>query len=112
MDHRPLGSSGHGIFQARILEWVFPSPGDLPDPGIEPGSPTLQADSLPSEPPGKPNPWTEEPGGLQSIGLQRVGHDFGTQLPHPGVEPASLMSPALAGGFFTAEPPGKPSGTQ
>ena len=31
----------------------FPSPGDLPDPGIEPGSPTLQADSLPSEPPGK-----------------------------------------------------------
>ena len=32
----------------------FPSPGDLPNPGVEPGSPTLQADSLPSEPPGKP----------------------------------------------------------
>ena len=32
----------------------FPSPGDLPDPGIEPGSPALQADALPSEPPGKP----------------------------------------------------------
>ena len=32
----------------------FPSPGDLPDPGIEPWSPTLQADALPSEPPGKP----------------------------------------------------------
>ena len=30
----------------------FPSPGDLPHPGIEPGSPTLQADTLPSEPPG------------------------------------------------------------
>ena len=30
----------------------FPSPGDLPDPEIEPGSPTLQADALPSEPPG------------------------------------------------------------
>ena len=29
----------------------FPSPGDLPDPGIEPRSPALQADSLPSEPP-------------------------------------------------------------
>ena len=29
----------------------FPSPGDLPDPGIEPGSPTLQADALTSEPP-------------------------------------------------------------
>ena len=27
---------------------------DLPDPGIEPGSPALQADSLPAEPPGKP----------------------------------------------------------
>ena len=30
----------------------FPSPGDLPNPGIEPRSPTLQVDSLPSEPPG------------------------------------------------------------
>ena len=32
----------------------FPSPGDVPKPGIEPGSPALQADSLPSQPPGKP----------------------------------------------------------
>ena len=32
----------------------FPSPEDLPDPGIKPRSPALQADSLPSEPPGKP----------------------------------------------------------
>ena len=32
----------------------FPSPGDLPHPGIEPGSPALQADSLPTEPPGNP----------------------------------------------------------
>ena len=31
----------------------FPSPGDFPNPGIEPGSPALQADALPSEPPGK-----------------------------------------------------------
>ena len=31
----------------------FPSPGDLPDPGIEPRSPALQADTLTSEPPGK-----------------------------------------------------------
>ena len=30
----------------------FPSPGDLPNPGIKPGSPTSQADTLPSEPPG------------------------------------------------------------
>jgi len=32
----------------------FPSPGDLPDPGIELGSPEVQADALTSEPPGKP----------------------------------------------------------
>ena len=32
----------------------FPSPGDIPDQGIEPGSPALQADSLPSELSGKP----------------------------------------------------------
>ena len=32
----------------------FPSPGDLPNPGNEPRSPALQADSLPAEPPGKP----------------------------------------------------------
>ena len=45
----------HGILQARILEWVaFPSPGDLPNPGIEPRSPALQVDSLPAEPQGKP----------------------------------------------------------
>ena len=32
----------------------FPFPGDLPDPGIEPGSPALEAEALTSEPPGKP----------------------------------------------------------
>ena len=53
MDCSPPDSVS-GIIQARIIEWIaFPSPGDLPDPGIEPRSPTLQADSLPSEPPGK-----------------------------------------------------------
>ena len=41
------GSSVHGILQARILEQLpFPSPGDPLNPGIEPGSPALQADSL------------------------------------------------------------------
>ena len=34
---------------------LFPFPGDLPDPEIEPRSPALQADSLPSKPPGKPH---------------------------------------------------------
>ena len=44
------------ILQARILEWVaFSSPGDLLNPGIEPGFPALQADSLLAEPPQKPS---------------------------------------------------------
>ena len=55
IDCSPPGSSVHGIPQARILEWLpFPSSGGLPDPGIKSGSPTLQADYLPSEPPEKP----------------------------------------------------------
>ena len=55
MDYNPPGSSVHGILQARILKWVaIPSPGDLPNPGFKPGSPALQADSLPTEPAGKP----------------------------------------------------------
>ena len=54
MDFSLPGSSVQGILQARILEWgAIPFPGVLPDPGIEPGSPILQADSLPPEPPGK-----------------------------------------------------------
>ena len=45
-----------GILQGRILEWVaHPPPGDLPNSEIEPRSPALQADSLPSEPTGKPH---------------------------------------------------------
>ena len=52
----PPGCSVHGVSQARVLEWVaFPSSGDLPNTGIKLGSPELQADSLPSEPPGKPH---------------------------------------------------------
>ena len=43
------------FLQARILEWLLcPPPGDLPDPGIKPVSSVLQADSLTTEPPGKP----------------------------------------------------------
>ena len=56
LDGSPPGVSVHGIFQARILEWVtIPFSGDLPDPGIEPGAPAFQVDSLLSEPPGKPH---------------------------------------------------------
>ena len=53
IDCSPPGSSVHGILQARILEYPFPSPGDLSDPDIKIRSPTLQTESLPSGPPGK-----------------------------------------------------------
>ena len=59
MDDSPPGSSVHGIFQARILEsgLLFPFPGDLPNPGIEPSSPAspaLAGKFFTTEPPGKP----------------------------------------------------------
>ena len=84
MDCSLPDSSLCGILQTRILEWVaFPSPGDLPDPGIEPRSPELQVDSLLSEPPGKPqdvninnfmkgNIWSL--GCLQSCKLKHILH--------------------------------------
>ena len=63
--HGRKGTSSMGSYQApRLWDFPgkecwsglpFPSPGDLPDPGIEPGSPALQADALPSEPLGKPD---------------------------------------------------------
>ena len=53
----------------------YPSPGDFPDPGIEPGSPTLQADALLSEPPGKPMFLKSNP----SFALAAV---FGLDTPH------------------------------
>ena len=54
-DSRLPGSSVHGILQARTLEWIaIPCSRDLPDAEIKPRSPALQADSLLSLPPGKP----------------------------------------------------------
>ena len=48
------GSSVHGILQKLYWSWqLFPYPRDLPNPGIEPRSPTLQANSLPFELSGK-----------------------------------------------------------
>ena len=82
----------HGLQPARLLcPWGFsrqeywsglpcPPPGDLPNPGIEPRSPALHVDSLPSEPPGRQVYWTDQP-----IPSSR-------DLPDPGIE---LGSPAL-----------------
>ena len=56
MDYGLPGSSVHGDSPGKNTRvgWPCPPPGDLPNSGIESGSPTLQADSLPSEPPGEP----------------------------------------------------------
>ena len=116
MDFNPEGSSAHGILQARILEWVAISYlKGLPNPGIKPRSPALQADSLLSEPPGKPSCGAQASncdgfccgtwalGAWASVvvacGLSLLCGMW--DLPGPGIK---SMSPALAGGFFTSEP--------
>ena len=85
-----------GILQAEIREWLprFPS-GVLPNSGIEPRSPTLQADSLPSEPPGEPMNT-----GVGSLSLLQG------DLSNPGIEPGS---PALQADSLPPGSSGKPS---
>ena len=75
----------------------FPSPGDLPNPGIEPRSPALQADSLPSESPGKPT----------------IGHFQGPQDPTPRLPREASGLLLLINGLYQAFPdllPMHPSG--
>ena len=51
----PDSLQSHGLYSpGHWSGWPFPSPGDLPNPGIKPRSPSLQVDSLPAEPPKKP----------------------------------------------------------
>ena len=59
MDRSPPGSSVEFPRQEYWSGLPFPSPGDLPHPGIKPVSPALQADSLPTGPPGKPKSGVE-----------------------------------------------------
>ena len=76
MDCSLSGSRVHGIFQARVLEWIaisFSRGSSLPRNRT--GSPALQADALPSEPPGKPS----------AIVWPQVNNREGTQ-PHPSTE--------------------------
>ena len=76
MDYSLPGSSVQGILQARILEWAaIPFSRDLLDPGIETGSLTLWADSLPSEPPGKP-PRGETHGLKRKKDLEKITKAF------------------------------------
>ena len=77
----------HGILQARNLKWVtIPFPGDLPNPGIKTRSPTLQVDSLPAEPPGKP----------KNTGV--VTYPFSRESSWPRNQ---TRVSCIAGGFFT-----------
>ena len=110
---------------------LFPSPGDLPDPGIKPGSPTLQADSLPSEPSRKPImcvlccvvlSHSVMSDSLRTHRLQPTRllcpwgffrQEYWSRLPcpppgvltNPGIEPRSLT---LQADSLPCEPPGKP----
>ena len=58
MNREAWHAAVHGVAKSQtwLSDWTgpIPSPGNLPDPGIEPGSPALQEDSLPAELPGKP----------------------------------------------------------
>ena len=82
----PMDYTAHGVLQARILEWVaFPfSRGNLPNPGIGPKSPRLQADSFPAKPLGK-----AKNTGVGSLSLlQRI---FPTQGLNPGLPHCSWI---------------------
>ena len=75
----------HGILQARTLEGPFPSPVDLPNPGIEPRSPSLQVDSLPAE-----------LSALRGAGYDQedfTSQGWGRKIPGEGVAPAKAEKP-------------------
>ena len=69
----------------------FPSPRDLPDPGIEPRFPTLQADSLLSEPPGKPYKNLKKKKSLKASVLWRSAF-FMVQLSHPYMTTGKIIA--------------------
>ena len=92
----PPGSSVHGALQAEQWSGLpFPSPGDLPDPGTEPRSPALQADSLLTELPAAAaakllqlcptlcDPMDCSPLGSRSLGFSRQEHWSGLPFPSP-----------------------------
>ena len=103
--------------------WPFPSPGDLPNQGIEPGSPALQANSLPSEPPGTPYEFSHTTSQFPQDPFVK-SHSFSTSLKgylchkssvletqvFPGSHPAPLHVPLITASAMlhtdkTASPP-------
>ena len=94
-----------GTLQARILEWIAISfSRDLPDPGIEPRSPTLQADSLSSVPQPAAHPVSLSMGFSRQSYWSGLPFPFPGDCPDPGIEP---WSPALQAGSLPTELPGK-----
>ena len=81
--------------------WPFPSPGDLPNPGIKPRSPTLLADSLPAEPQGRPKVTSSslQPWLLQARILEWVAFPFSRVSSQPRNQTGVSC---IAGGFFTS----------
>ena len=77
VDYSLPGFSSMGFSRQEYWSGLpFPSAGDLPDPGIEPGSPTLEVDALTSG----SWWWSGRPGMLRFMGLQRVRQDWATEL--------------------------------
>ena len=74
--------------------YPLPFPGDLPDPGIQPVCLTLQADSLPSEPPGKPQHLPESP---QKVTLNYFFHEIKCCI-RPNHWPSAHNYAVIAGG--------------
>ena len=113
IDGSPPGSPVPGILQARTLEWVaFPFASGSSQPRIEPGSPALQADYLPTELSGKPQIGSRSVSPtLQSSEFSGPeywsGQPFPSpgDLPNPGIKP---RSPALRADSLPTEPSGKP----
>ena len=87
-----------GFSRKRTLEWVTmsscPPPRDLPNPGVKPRSPTLQVDSLPAEPQGKP----KNTGVGSLFLLQWIAYSFSTGSSCPRNWTRVSW---IAGGFFT-----------
>ena len=86
----------------RILEWVaYPSPADLPHPGIKPGSPELQADSLPAELPGKPTRRVQE------AEMQSSDHECLHSNHSSATSSSEVLSPLAAPRDGEAQPDGE-----
>ena len=122
MDCSLLGSSIHGIFQARVLEWgaIAFSQGGSREPLCllflkSCGEIHITSMCVLSHVRLYATPWAVAHQAPLSVGFPRQeywnGLPFPTpgDLPDPGIKPVSLAFPALAGGFFTTVPPGKPS---